>query len=76
MWETFVQSLGWDVTLGKATHSSILGWRIPLVGYSPWGHRESDRTEELSLSLSRDKRTQKLLWQARELKIAKITYQF
>ena len=47
-----------------------------LVGYSPWGHRKSDRTEELSLSLSRDKRTQKLLWQARELKIAKITYQF
>ena len=34
-----------------ATHSSILAWRIPwtaLVGYSPWGHKESDMTERLS----------------------------
>ena len=33
---------------GMATHSSILTWRIPwrgLVGYSPRGHKESDRTE-------------------------------
>ena len=31
MWETLVQSLGWEDTLekGKATHSSILAWRIP-----------------------------------------------
>ena len=31
MWETWVQSLGWGDTLekGKATHSSILAWRIP-----------------------------------------------
>ena len=32
-----------------ATHSSILAWRIPWteepVGYSPWGHTESDTTE-------------------------------
>ena len=80
MWETFVHFLGWEVTLGEATHSSILAWRIPmerrLLGYSPWGHTESDRTEELSLSLSRNKRTQKLLWQTSEGKIAKITYQF
>ena len=27
-----------------ATHSSILAWKI-LVGYSPWGHKESDMTE-------------------------------
>ena len=36
-----------------ATHSSILAWRIPrdkrrLEGYSPWGHKESDRTERLN----------------------------
>ena len=33
MWETWVQSLGWKDPLekGKATHSSILGWRIPLT---------------------------------------------
>ena len=31
MWETWVQSLGWEDTLekGKATHSSILAWRVP-----------------------------------------------
>ena len=31
MWETWVQSLGWEVPLEKemATHSSILAWRIP-----------------------------------------------
>ena len=31
VWETWVQSLGWDDPLekGKATHSSILAWRIP-----------------------------------------------
>ena len=30
-WETSVQSLGWEDSLGKemATHSSILAWRIP-----------------------------------------------
>ena len=31
MWETWVQSLGWESPLeeGMATHSSILSWRIP-----------------------------------------------
>ena len=31
MQETWVQSLGWEDPLekGMATHSSILGWRIP-----------------------------------------------
>ena len=31
MWETQVQSLGWEDPLEKgiATHSSILAWRIP-----------------------------------------------
>ena len=31
MWETWVQSVGWDDLLekGKATHSSMLAWRIP-----------------------------------------------
>ena len=27
--ETWVWSLGWENTLGTATHSSILAWRIP-----------------------------------------------
>ena len=38
-----------------ATHSSILAWRShgqrSLAGYSPWGHKESDMTEQLTLSL-------------------------
>ena len=31
MWETWVRSLGWEDPLekGKATHSSVLAWRIP-----------------------------------------------
>ena len=32
MWETWVQSLGWEDPLeeGMATHSTILAWRIPM----------------------------------------------
>ena len=34
-----------------ATHSSILAWKSHgqrnLVGYSPWGRKESDTTERL-----------------------------
>ena len=33
---------------GKATHSSFLAWRIPGL-YSPWGYKESDTTEWVSL---------------------------
>ena len=48
MWETWVQSLGWEDPLEKekATHSSILAWRIPWT----WGHKELDTTEQLSLA--------------------------
>ena len=35
-----------------ATHSSILAWKFhgqgSLTGFSPWGHKESDMTEQLS----------------------------
>ena len=36
MQETWIQSLGWEDPLekGKATHSSILAWRIPWIAYS------------------------------------------
>ena len=53
MWETWVQSLGWEDPLdkGKATHSSILAWRI-LSMDCPWGRKELDTTEQISLSLS------------------------
>ena len=60
MWETWVRSLGQEDPLEKemATHSSILAWRIPwqksLVGYSPWGGKESDMTDQLTLLVLRD----------------------
>ena len=45
MWETWFQSLGWEDPMEKekVTHCSILAWRIP------WGCKESDTTERLSL---------------------------
>ena len=38
---------------GMAAHSSILAWRIPWTeqGYSPWGQKESNTTEQLTLLL-------------------------
>ena len=54
--ETLVQSLGQKDTLEKEveTHSSILAWEIHgqrnLAGYCPWGHKELDITERLTLS--------------------------
>ena len=55
MWETWVQSLGWEDLLEK-------GWQptpvfLPgkshgqrnLVGYSPWGRSQSDMTEQFPI---------------------------
>ena len=53
MRKTRVQSLGREDPLEKEmeTHSSILAWRSHgwknLLGYSPWGRKELDRTERL-----------------------------
>ena len=60
MWETWVRSLGGEDPLeeGMATqlHYSCLenphGQRI-LVGFSPWGHKELDMTEQLSTHSTR-----------------------
>ena len=59
MQEMWLQSLGQEDLLEQemATRSSILAWEIQgqrsLVGYSPWGRRESDMTEQLpSLTLN------------------------
>ena len=59
MRKTWVQSLDWEDLLEKemATHSIFLPGkshgRRSLVGYSPWGRKESDTTERLHfLSLS------------------------
>ena len=58
MQETQILSLGWEDLLekGMASHSSILVWRIlwteePGGLYSPWDRKESDMTEQLTLSL-------------------------
>ena len=58
MQEIWVRSVGQEDALekGRATHSRILAWRIPwaeepTMSYSPWGHKESDTTEQLTLSL-------------------------
>ena len=58
MQETQGRSLGWEDPLEKemTTHSSILAWRIPWSEepgrlYSSWGHKESNTTEQLTLSL-------------------------
>ena len=46
-----VRSQSWENPLeeGMVAHSSILAWEIPwtasLVGFSPWGFRESDTIE-------------------------------
>ena len=41
------RSLGWEDPLEKekASHSSVLAWRIP---WNPWGRKESDTTERLT----------------------------
>ena len=51
MRETWVQFLGWEDPLekGKATHSSVLAWRIPWTVQSMGSQRnESNTTERLS----------------------------
>ena len=47
MWETWVQSLGWEDSLekGMATHSSILAWRIPRTEES--GGPQSMRSQKV-----------------------------
>ena len=55
--ETWVRSLGWEDPLEEGTVNPLQysclenphGQRS-LVGYSPWGRKESDMTEPLSLT--------------------------
>ena len=55
MWETWIGSLDWKDTLekGTATYSSIQPGEFHgqkrLADYSPWGCKESDTTEGLTL---------------------------
>ena len=58
MLETWVRSLGQEDPLEKemAIRSSTIAWKIhgqrSLVGYSPWGRKESDMTERLHFTSS------------------------
>ena len=58
MQETWVRSLGQEDPLEKAwQHTPVSlpgkshGQRILAGGYSPWGHKESNMTEQLTLTL-------------------------
>ena len=50
MWETQVQSLGWEDLLEREWHPTPVFLPVEfhgqrrLVGYSPWGHKELDTT--------------------------------
>ena len=50
MQETLVGSLGWKDPLEEemATHSRESHGQRSLAGCSPWGHKESDTTEQLT----------------------------
>ena len=58
MWETRVRSLSQEDPLEKemAIYSSTIAWKShgqrSLVGYSPWGRKESDTTERLHFHFS------------------------
>ena len=50
MWETWVQSLGWENPLEKGKAPIPAFWPGEFHGlYSPWGHKESDMTARISL---------------------------
>ena len=49
--ETWVRSLGWQIPWRRERLSSPVSWRGEFhEPYSPWCHKESDTTEQLSLS--------------------------
>ena len=83
MLETRVRSLGWEDPLEKemATHSSSLTWKIPWTEepgrlHSPWGHEESDTTEQLHFT-SLQAITEGLVYSKKELKfLAVISVKF
>ena len=55
MWEIWVQSLGWEDPLekGKAAHSSILAWKIPVHGIANnWTQLSDFHLQEINRSTS------------------------
>ena len=51
MQETWVRSLGWEDPLEKGKATIPIFWPGEFHGvYSPWGHKDLDTTQRLSLS--------------------------
>ena len=51
MWETWVQSLGWRIPWRRERQPTPVFWSAEFHGlYTPWGCKESDMTEWLSLN--------------------------
>ena len=62
---SFFLSLSWELEKEMATHSSILAWRIPWTeepGRGPWGRKELDTTERLSLPEYQDQENSEQAW--------------
>ena len=52
VWETWILSLGWEDPLERERLPTGVFWPGEFRGLcSPWGRKESDMTERLSLSL-------------------------
>ena len=52
MWETYARSLGWESPWRRELLPTAIFWPREFHGlYGPWGLKESDMTERLSLSL-------------------------
>ena len=76
--ETCIWSLDWEDALEKEMQATPVflpgkshGWRS-LVGYSPWGRKESDTTEWLTLSFTLPRLFGFLLFQSQWWKILKV----
>ena len=63
-----------------ATHSSIFAWRISwtsLVGYNPWGHKESDTIKWLAfLPRSKLQSPSAVILEPKKIKSVTVSYLF
>ena len=51
VWEIWVQSLSWEDPLEKGKLPTVVFWPREFHGlYSPWDHKDSDMTEQISLT--------------------------
>ena len=74
LWETGVRSLGWEDPLEKemTTHSSTLAWKIPWTEESKPGYNAPLEMVSAIMLL----KEQNYCYQAREVRIEKITNEF